>query len=105
MSDDIDFDSLIGFEVPEFSLRFCESGENSEVCVDSDMWADLDRTFFGESEKDGETLDELILFNANEGQEKGVEESVSAVHMDVDESISENRNAKDNEAVMFQSPC
>ena len=98
-SDDFNFDSLIDFEVPESSLRFCESGENSEVCVDSDFWADLDRTFFGESEKDGETLDESILFNLNEGQEKSVEESVSAVHMDVDESISENRNAEDNEVV------
>ena len=66
------------------------------MCVDSDFWADLDRTFFGESEKDDETLDESILFDVNEGQEKSVEESVSAVHMDVDESISENRNAEDN---------
>ena len=32
-ADDFNFDSLIDFEVPECSLRFCESGENSEVLI------------------------------------------------------------------------
>ena len=59
VSFDTSLESLIDFKNPECS----------EVCVDSNLWADLDLSSFEEPEKYSETLNEFVFLN--ERQEEG----------------------------------
>ena len=79
--------SLVDFEIPECS----------EVFVDSNLWADLDSSFFEEPEKESETLDESVF--QNERHDEGNNECEGVVHVDVSgsgEGLGENGDLEQN---------
>ena len=90
VSFDNNLESLVDFEIPEYS----------EVCVDSDLWADLDLSFFEGPEKESETLDESVFLN--ERQEEGDNGCEGVVHVDVGgygEGLDENEDLDQSEVV------
>ena len=73
-------ESLVDFEIPECS----------KVCDDSNLWADLDLSFFEKQEKESKTLDESVFLIE---RQEGDNECEGVVHVDVggpDEALGEN---------------